>query len=270
MSKKGAHVENVIDKMQAQASAGVLTHEDPRAGGPAGFNNLPRKFKSADSGWDNAVEMKRQLMEDNNGTPDTPYGQVQFTDRDARALLEKKKAGEAALFDGWFGKNFNTADLPTRLLGEQLNPEYYQEREEALVQKAQLALRIELMKLYGPRSEEDLMIIFGLQTGYLRLDDQWNRVGFDGSGDNAYDQPNNKARFQRDINAVSRFFQGYGTGAGNTRGTQGWQNVGMQNASQSPFGNGTTPDLRPAAPGMFGGNIGGVGLSSFFDFLRGE
>lgn len=265
MSSKGAHVESVIDKVQEQASAGVVTHApdaatQDQAGAMA--SSLPRQFGKPSGRWDNQVEMKRQLIE-KSGSPNTPYGQITFSDRDARALLEKKKAAEAAAFDGWFGEHFNTNDLPTRLLGEQLNPEYFEKREEQLVQKAELALRIELMKLYGPRSEEDLMILFGLQTGYLRLEDGWNVIGAAESVESAA----NKARFQREVSSVSRFFMGQGDGVDSTRADEAVRNRGKVAWGQQPFA--VVEQVPTVADSVLAGQ-GSTGLSGFFDFLRGQ
>ena len=265
MSAKGAKVERVINKAQKQGEIGAQTHKQQASTEKdvAPMSNLPRHFKTADSGWDNAVELKRQLVERAGADgANTEFGQIQFTERDARALLDKKKAGEAAAFDGWFGERFNKNDLPTRILGEQLNPEYYEAREKALVDKTELALRIELMKLYGPRSEEDLMIIFGLDSGYLKLDDGWNVIGSPGKDVAPFI---NETRFKRDISSVSRFFAPQTDAAGGI----GHPVPGTVAHRKTPFAR----EQRWAAQNtvsapMFSGGGKAGNLKGFFDFLR--
>lgn len=267
-SQKGKQIQNKIESVQDQVDPGVVTHNrNDKTDGAyvAPPSQLPRKYRPADKEWDNAVELKRQLMEQND-SPDTKYGTIMFTDRDARALLKKKEAVEAAKFDGWFGERFNTGDLSTRILGEQLNPEYYQAREEALVEKADLALRIELMKLYGPRSEEDLMIIYGLQTGYLKLDKDWNVIG-EAAADDVESRANNH-RKRQELLGVSRFFKNQSTVRRDLD-----EEASYANARNTPFVNGG----RRLPPSVFANDFEqsvaagagrGGGLGAFFDFLR--
>lgn len=269
-SRKGKQIQNKIERVQRQGDTGVVTHDIAEDRNERGYtvappSQLPRKYQASDPNWDNEVELKRQLMVESNG-PDTRFGTIQFTDRDARALLAKKKATEAAKFDGWFGERFNTADLPTRLLGEQLNPEYYQEREETLVQKADLALRIELMKLYGPRSEEDLMILYGLQTGYLRLDKDWNRIGY--NTEDGVTSAANRHRGQRELMPVSRFFMNQA----NVRNHQPSE-ASLARPQDTPFlqADRGIPISSFAQPQELAGTgPNRRGLSNWFNFLRAQ
>jgi len=182
-SAKGAQIQRTEDAVTKATAAPMRTAvEDAnvatRSGG-AGAAQLPRYFSSGNDQWERETELKRSLMT-NRQTGDTPFGQVQFSDRDARALLKYEETAKNAAFDAWFGTEFHKNDLATRRLAEQLHPEYYNARERAMVERAKMALRINLIKLRGPKDEEDLQILFGMQTGDIRLGKDWDRIGGEG------------------------------------------------------------------------------------------
>lgn len=191
-----------LDAVNKDADLGYITHD-----ANAGTVSLPRHTKPAHKEWDDQIELKRQYME-KYANVEKPLGTPTLSDRDIRAMLAKKKADVAAEFDGWFGQNWNKADLPTRQLGAQLNADYYRQREDTLVKRAKMALQIELIKLYGPRSEEDLMLMFGIKRGYITLDKNYDKISWDAA--DAADQQNgarNQARRKRGLYSVSNFFK---------------------------------------------------------------
>lgn len=237
---QGRKVRSQLDKVQEQSFVGRHTHDvpgdrrNPAEPGQFPVADLPRKYKLKDKEWANRNAFKQAMMDPNTGM--TPFGKAVLTDRDLAALQERQRIDTAAAFDGWFGRNFNTNDLPTRLLGEELNPEYYKEREEAMVERAQMALRLELMKLYGPRSEEDLILIYGLQNRLISLDEDSLTIA------PSFDRRKDQARKLQFNNAVSRFLQPDGAGI-NADGTGAFANI--LDAPQ-PFerGTGHTPTGR--------------------------
>jgi hypothetical protein len=243
----GARVKNVGDKYDRRARGGVVTHEAQDQGAAPVFrpSSLARQIGRRDP-WDDRVEMKKQMLQKYKGEGfrdgTTPWGEVQLSDKDLRALLRKKEAAEEAQFDGWFGEHFNKADLPTRMLGEQLNPDYFRKREEEIIRQAELAVQLKLMDLYGPRSEEDLMLKFGIEHGFVRLDKDWNVVGVQRDLDD-----NNKGRFAEQMNVVSRFMSDPSTP---------WKTVDYNTRPGGPGGV-VAPDA-DSTPN----------LSDFFDLLR--
>lgn len=241
---EGGRIQNEAMRMQEQAEVGVQTNAqnvqvagDTGAQGGARAAQFPRKF-SARSDRDDLVRMKMEMMDEDGMTP---FGQVQFTERDARWLMEKQKAQEAANFDKWFGANFHTNDVAGRAVAQELYPRYYEERERHMTERAKLALRIKLMELRGPKSEEDLLVLYGLQSGILQLDDGWDKIGFNFEDSNMNDPRNG---FKRGLLSLRRLFA--------TNDNR------LQNARvDAPFGNPeyTRPnDLRANVPAEYGGN----------------
>jgi hypothetical protein len=194
-----ANMRRQLDDLQRALFEGNMTHDVENVeGAVANPMQLPRKYRPRDPKWASEVVTKLQLQQEANGggglgTGQTAFGELSVTDRDIRNYQAIQEQQESLAFDKWFGEHFNKADLPTRRLGEELNPEYFEEREKALVEKYDIKLRLDLIKLYGPRDEKDLMILFGLQNGLLRED-----VG----AENADDQD---TRFYYGMGQLSRF-----------------------------------------------------------------
>lgn len=188
-----------LDDLQRSLFEGNNTHDvEAVEGAVANPTQLPRKYRPRDPKWTSEMVTKMQMQQEDNGggglgTGQTAFGELTVTDRDIRNYQAIQEQQESAAFDKWFGEKFNRADLPTRRLGEELNPEYFEEREKALVEKYDVKLRLDLIKLYGPRDEKDLMILFGLQNGLLRED-----LG----AENAADQD---VRFYYGMGQLSRF-----------------------------------------------------------------
>jgi hypothetical protein len=70
-----------------------------------------------------------------------------------------------------------------------------------MVERAKMALRIKLLKLRGPKTEEDLITIWGLQTGRIKLDKDWDRVG-------AYEMTPDEHDKEGEVSSRQRFANG--------------------------------------------------------------
>ncbi len=230
----GARIQNQHAKMTENARLGVVTHDQDREGnvqGGAAAFSFPNSFSAA-SPRDEIVDLKRQLMDDGGMSP---FGQVQFTERDARWLLEKQQASEQANFDSWFGKQFHKNDVASRQFAQQIYPGYYEDRERKMTERAKLALRINLIKLRGPQNEEDLITLYGLQSGKIRLEEGWDRIGV--SYDKVSDQtgPTAEERFSRGLLSVRKFLSQA-------------ERTGNLGTGENPFGSASTSDPFKPAP----------------------
>ncbi len=251
----GARIQNQHAKMTADARLGVVTHDQDREGkvqGGAAAFSFPNSFSAA-SPRDEIVDLKRQLMDDNGMSP---FGQVQFSERDARWLLEKQQATEQANFDSWFGSQFHKNDVASRQFAQQVYPEYYDERERKMTERAKLALRINLIKLRGPRNEEDLITLYGLQTGKIRLEDGWDKIGVSYKKVSDQTGPGAPVRFSRGLLSVRKFL----SQAERTANLATGQNPFGEVSVADPFK--PAPEERAAAPPnstMFGSFLNGLG-----------
>ena len=177
----GKKLENNAAAINTTADTGVMTGTDNEpteetAGGVAA-KLFPRKFDGGPSKeWVKMTKLKDELTTG----PDkmTPFGQRVRQDQDLRELLKAEESAKEVAFDSWFAENWNKADLPTRVLAQKLHPEFYARREQMMMDRAMLALKIKKIQLRGPRDEEDMQIVYGLQSGDIELPDGWDVIGF--------------------------------------------------------------------------------------------
>lgn len=174
---KGTQLDATAKAATEAFEPGVVTSRPDAATnvqGGAIAGQFQRKFE-ARSKRDDMVRMKQQLMDPQTGT--SRFGTVQASDADFRWLADKAKAAEAADFDAWFGQHFDKNDLASRQWAQEVNPDYYKERERLILEKAKMAARVRTIQLRGPQSEEDLMLMWALNTGRVQLDKDWDRIG---------------------------------------------------------------------------------------------
>lgn len=162
----------------AQGQGGVQTHIDPDDDAGAANQTIaaPRAFRGGEP-QDERMRNVRSMVNPATGT--TPLGMVVADAGQIAAWQERKRQkAELANFDAWVGKNFHKNDPMARKFLQETYPEYYEAREKLAVERAKFALRVFLLKLRGPKNQKDLILLWGLQTGRVRLDDGWDRIGY--------------------------------------------------------------------------------------------
>lgn len=181
MSTSGMNLARATRRFTEQAQGGVPTHGEPEqqaSDAPAWqTSSAPRgDLGSSETDQD---ERFRDIRELTGGTGTSQYGQVVADAGQIAAYLERKRQKQdLANFDAWIGKNFHKNDPMARKWLQETYPEYYEAREKLAVERAKFALRVFLLKLRGPKNEKDLILLWGLQTGRVRLDDGWDRIGY--------------------------------------------------------------------------------------------
>lgn len=195
MSYKGESITNMTQKVAETLQPGVYTAPTSNAGAQGGANAFAfQRAFDARSPMDDTMRL-RMGMSDGQGN--TPFGQLTVGDKELRWLKKKADITEIANFDQWFGKNFNTADLAGRSFAQSVYPEYYAEREKFMRERTEMALKVKLIQLRGPKSQEDLQLWYLINTGRVALPDDWDRIGpslAPGAGLNQAQQAQNLAR----------------------------------------------------------------------------
>lgn len=173
--QEGMHLAKEAQVMTEKMNPGVITAPPPQGGVQGGAQAVafPKKFIARDK-MDDEMNTKMQLM-DKDGM--TPFGQVYFDDKAAKWLERKAAVGEAANFDKWFGQNFNKNDLASRQFAQQINPQYYSDREREMAERADVVLRLKGIQLRGPQSKEDLYMQWLIDSGRVKLPQDWDRLG---------------------------------------------------------------------------------------------
>ena len=180
MSRSGLSVSRETRRLTQQAEGGTATHPSPdRSETDAAAHvtgTYPRaNLNSSEAEEDEYYADVAAMTQDGVSR----FGRVTADAGQIAAYLERKRQKmELANFDQWVGTNFHKNDPMARKWLQETYPEYYEAREKLAVERAKFALRVFLLKLRGPKNEKDLILLWGLQTGRVRLDDGWDRIGY--------------------------------------------------------------------------------------------
>ena len=199
---KGSSIVSNNQKISEEARAGVYTSNAPPpiADSPAQVtSSFPRRFDTSHAGDDYEREKMQLVSSSQNGM--TPFGMATVTDKDIRWLQKKKEAEAYANLDQWVGTNFHNASVVDRKWLQETFPDYYDSREQLMVDRAKLALRINLLLLRGPKNEKDLLLEWGLQTGRIQLEDGWDKIGMPAK---VPGKEQKQGRFQKQLFAPNR------------------------------------------------------------------
>jgi hypothetical protein len=173
-------MSNIVNQTQAAtraARSGVATHNVGAAASTGQVTaSYPRQGFSKESPKDELMRIKTQMIQQSGG-PNTPFGMVYASDSDFQRMQELREAEQLANLDAWIGQNFHTNDVTTRAWLQKVWPEYYNAREREMIDRAKFALRVNLVLLRGPKNEKDLILQWGLATGQIQLDRNWNVIG---------------------------------------------------------------------------------------------
>lgn len=173
---KGKEIERTVGSLNKQTAPLAKTAEQAKDGAQGGAfaSQFGRRFDAGNEKWEQRTAIKQALSDDKGSTP---FGQIYFQKEDADALLRYEQAAREAAFDSYFGKNFHVNDLATRRLAQELYPEWYEQRERAMIDRAKAAIIIKNIMLRGPKDEKELQILYGLQSGDIQLGADWDRIG---------------------------------------------------------------------------------------------
>lgn len=113
--------------------------------------------------YDTAVEIKAKANKD-------IFGEKMMTDRDVDWLTRKRDQMTAAEFKQFVASMYNKNDPAQRALLNEVYPQLQQEQLEIINDRLELAKRLAMMKVtQKPNSQEDLELLFALNTGAVQL-----------------------------------------------------------------------------------------------------
>lgn len=175
VAKQGLHLAQKAQDVTEKMEDGVYTAGAPQGGVQGGAQAVmfQRKFDARDP-MDAEMNTRMQMM-DSNGM--TPFGQVFYDDKIGRWVERKAAVAEAANFDRYFAQNFNKNDLASRQFAQKINPEFYQQREREMNERAEMVVKLKGIQLRGPQSKEDLYMLWLIESGRVRLPKDWDRIG---------------------------------------------------------------------------------------------
>jgi hypothetical protein len=252
-----ANLQNFFRDATETADIGTTTHSQASVQN----NNVPAQstlsypragLKSRTPQADQRIKNKIDLIDPVTGR--TPFGTVVATDSDFQALEDKRKLAEEANFDAWLGENFHKGDVAARKWLQQTVPDYYAVREKEIDDRAEFAKMVAKVKLRGPQTTEEMVLVYGLSEGKIKLEPGWNVIGYvepDAVNPTQADRQNRfassllgpmkyqsqYARTQNATNPVNPFRQAQGqaanAGGAMWPGVMGGANAGSNNAGNA-------------------------------------
>lgn len=144
----------------------------PRAGSASEASQFPARYYEPDA-RDDVATLKSQLASTARPAP--------VTDEDVNAILRKRAAVEVAKQEDWFQNSwtFNSSDPNKQRWAQSVFPEYFARREQVIDEQTMLQNALAKIKLRGPRSREDIDLLYAIDMGIVRPDDKsiWNLEG---------------------------------------------------------------------------------------------
>jgi hypothetical protein len=156
--------------------SGDIIHEEAKAGltsratyvaeplNDRMLNNFPIVPVAPDK-YDDLWNIKNTVAKD----PAAGRWTVPLEGNDAAYLARRRDRLEKAAYDEWVYAKFDLTDPATLRMVQQLAPELWERREEVINYQLGLVDRYAKMRLFGPRSEEDLKLEWLVETGRIVL-----------------------------------------------------------------------------------------------------
>lgn len=113
------------------------------------------------SSYDDYVERKVNAPE--------ALGYKMLSDKDLEWMKEKEENIQFAEFENWCATYFDMKDPAIARLVEEMLPEFFKRREAVIEEVAELQKRIAYLRLHGPKSKDDLFLVYMLNNGKLKV-----------------------------------------------------------------------------------------------------
>ena len=94
---------------------------------------------------------------------------VPFTDADAAYIQRKQAAVQNANYERWLWTQYDTNDPAQSWIFQQVAPEQFEKRKQFILYQQNLATKYALLRLYGVKTEDDLMLKYLVETGQVEL-----------------------------------------------------------------------------------------------------
>lgn len=223
---QGAALLEKLRRYEAAADPGQhLKDPQPRTGGGSEASQFPARYIAPDD-RDDYMAIKGALATQERPAP--------VTDEDINAILRKRAQFEVAKQEDWFQNtwSFNSSDPNKQRWAQSVFPEYFSRREQVIDEQTLLQNQLAKIKLRGPRSREDIDLLYAIQMGVVKPEASaiWDLEGRSISNPRrGVFSPrrlilgNKQARFGLLANPLNGF-PGEGTGgSGDSRLYNGWE-----------------------------------------------
>lgn len=132
-------------------------------------NEFPVMINKPNRDRDTRLRLKKQYIAAKAAGTGPDLGAALLDDKDLEAFQDIEKQSQVISFESFLASYFDMNDPATAKLVEEIMPEYYQKRAEAIEHQAELQKNMALIRLRGPQSKKDLMLIYLLATGAIPM-----------------------------------------------------------------------------------------------------
>lgn len=159
---QGAALLQKLKGYEAAADPGQRL-DAPRADAASEAAQFPARYYEPDE-RDDYMTLKTQLASTSRPAP--------VTDEDVAAILRKRAANEVVKQEDWFQNSwsFNSSDPNKQRWAQSVFPEYFARREQVIDQQTLLQNQLAKIKLRGPRSREDIDLLYAIDMGIVEPD----------------------------------------------------------------------------------------------------
>lgn len=115
---------------------------------------------------DDYYEAKSRVTEDAKSAVSKFGTQVLVTDADIKYLQDQRTKEELYTFDKWFYQVFKPGADPNKLkLAKEIYPDWFARREQEIDRQIDIATKLALMGLRGPRNQTELELMYAIDSG---------------------------------------------------------------------------------------------------------
>jgi len=175
---QGAALLEKLRRYEQAADPGQHLPDRQQPGSGSEAATMPARYVEPDE-RDDYMYIKDKLASAERPAP--------VTDEDISSILRKRAAAEVAKQEDWFQNtwSFNSSDPNKQRWAQSVFPEYFSRREQVIDEQTLLQNQLAKIKLRGPRSREDIDLLYAIQMGVV---DPQAKAIWDLTGE-AYDNP---------------------------------------------------------------------------------
>lgn len=119
--------------------------------------------------YDTIASIKHAVGSDKTKTAYGDKWMVPFTDADAQYLLRQQAQVKNANYERWLWQQYDVTNPAEAWIFQQIAPEQFEKRKQLILYQQNLATKYALLRLYGVKSEEDLMLKYLVETNQIEL-----------------------------------------------------------------------------------------------------
>ena len=118
--------------------------------------------------YDTIASIKQSVGDNQNAAFGNKW-MVPFTDADAQYMLRQQAQVQNANYERWLWKQYDVTDPAQAWIFQQIAPKQFEKRKQLILYQQNLATKYAMLRLYGVKTEEDLMLKYLVDTKQIEL-----------------------------------------------------------------------------------------------------